>query len=343
MLGLRDHRVAFGLTQAELARRAHVSRQLLGAVEAGRHIPSVDAALRIAGVLCVPVEVLFGTERYVRERIEPVTDDLVAPLEGHGVTIGRVGHTVVWGVQDPNGDETWPVPDAMWRSDRPTLFPDVDTDALVVAGCDPALGLAAELLIRRGLRVMRQHASTGVAVDALAYGRLHAAVVHGPPGALPAVPADVRCWRLGAWQVGLAYEHRRPSWSAVASGRTRVAQRDHGAASQESLDRFLVQEGLPRQLRGPVAAGHIDAARYVRFGTPAAVTMEPAAAFFDLRFVPIEVHTVELWINQAWCVDTRVEALLGVFASGAFRDRVGSVGGYELCESPELVTMRAVQ
>jgi DNA-binding XRE family transcriptional regulator len=52
---LRELREAAGLTQAELAARAGVSRQLVGAVEVGRHLPRVDAALALAAALNVDV------------------------------------------------------------------------------------------------------------------------------------------------------------------------------------------------------------------------------------------------------------------------------------------------
>jgi len=48
-----------GLTQAELAARAGVSRQLVAAVEAGRNKPAVDAALALARALRASVEDLF--------------------------------------------------------------------------------------------------------------------------------------------------------------------------------------------------------------------------------------------------------------------------------------------
>ncbi|MEZ0294170.1 MAG: helix-turn-helix transcriptional regulator, partial [Solirubrobacteraceae bacterium] len=58
---VRAARVAAGLTQEELARRAAVSRALVGAVERGRHMPAADAAIRLAAALGSSVERLFGS------------------------------------------------------------------------------------------------------------------------------------------------------------------------------------------------------------------------------------------------------------------------------------------
>lgn len=57
---LRARRLAFGLTQGELAARAAVSRQLVVAVEHGVNRPGVDAALALARVLGTTVEELFS-------------------------------------------------------------------------------------------------------------------------------------------------------------------------------------------------------------------------------------------------------------------------------------------
>ena len=48
---LKQHRARLDLTQAELAMRAGVSRQLVGAAEVGRNLPRVDAAIALAAAL----------------------------------------------------------------------------------------------------------------------------------------------------------------------------------------------------------------------------------------------------------------------------------------------------
>src|SRR5262249_56461702 len=58
--GVRRARLARGLTQDELARRAGLSRQALGAIEAAVYQPGVGAALALARELGASVEALFG-------------------------------------------------------------------------------------------------------------------------------------------------------------------------------------------------------------------------------------------------------------------------------------------
>src|SRR4030088_3141141 len=55
-----ERRKALGLTQTELALASQLSRPLISAVETGRHVPSVKAALAIAEVLGTSVEDVFG-------------------------------------------------------------------------------------------------------------------------------------------------------------------------------------------------------------------------------------------------------------------------------------------
>jgi putative transcriptional regulator len=49
-------------SQAELARRAHVSRQTIVSLEGGRYEPSLKLALRLAAVFHRPVEEIFTAD-----------------------------------------------------------------------------------------------------------------------------------------------------------------------------------------------------------------------------------------------------------------------------------------
>lgn len=56
---LKEVRTARGLTQAELAEQAEVSRKTVNTVERGVFVPSVVLALTFAGILQTPVDQLF--------------------------------------------------------------------------------------------------------------------------------------------------------------------------------------------------------------------------------------------------------------------------------------------
>lgn len=328
---IREFRERAGWSQAELADRAGVSRQLVGAVEAGRHAPNVGAALALARALGCSVEDMFA----------PPTSGPVAvlggsPMPGAPVAIARVGDLVVavpaeHGVTNP---ERWALADATVRDDGTVsmLASGVD-DGLVIAGCDPALGLLASLVERASPhRLVTVHASTGRSIEALAAGRVHGVVVHAPAGELPVAPVSVRRWHLARWQVGLASGRTTgvPSVEEIAERRLRVVQRDEGAGTQLAFARALAAIGAPRSVPGPVGDGHVDVARRVASGAPAGLTMEAAARSFGLGFTALEAHTVEVWLDERWAALPAAGALLDALAGPALRSRLELIGGYDV-------------
>lgn len=323
-----------GWSQTELAERAGVTRQLVGAVESGRHAPNVVAALGLAKALDVTVEDLFAEQP---QHDQPsVLDAMGMPLvRGDAVATARVGDQIV-AVSLPHGGadaNEWGVADAVMSDDGPAWLPGASTDGVVIAGCDPLLGLASGLLERTSHhRVLVVHASTGAALDALAAGRLHGAVVHGPVGKLPKPPSGIRRFHIARWQVGLASRQRGgpPSIAQLAERSSKVVQREPGAGTQDALERALRAVGADR-LPGPVAKGHLDVARrIVHGGVGTGVTMEAAAIAYDLGFAPLEEHAIELWSDQRWVDLPAMQALLGLLGSAALTERAKALAGYEL-------------
>src|SRR3954466_16130694 len=111
---LRRPRRGGGLSQATLAERAGISRQAVGAIEAGRHRPSVDAAMALASAVGRSVEELFAAPA---TRPPPG----VAPVaEGGGVLAARVGGRLVYApARDALAIEGWPRANAVMRDGRP--------------------------------------------------------------------------------------------------------------------------------------------------------------------------------------------------------------------------------
>ena len=59
---LRVERARHDWTQADLAKRAGVSRQSINAIETGRYVPSTILALKLAEIFQVSVHQLFQLE-----------------------------------------------------------------------------------------------------------------------------------------------------------------------------------------------------------------------------------------------------------------------------------------
>ncbi|MEE9282312.1 MAG: substrate-binding domain-containing protein [Myxococcota bacterium] len=329
---LRERRAAAGLTQAELAREAGVSRPRVSAIEAGRHTPSVTAALALARALGASVEELFPSE-------EAAAVAVVEPAgEGAPLRLGRVGDRLVYAALPDRGAGAtlFGAPDGVMRGGRVEILPAAETRGLVIAGCDPALGLIADLLPARGHRALPVHATTAAAQAALAAGRCHVALVHGRPSDLGAPPDGVRRFSLARWRVGIAHTPASSlSLEQLASGSVRLARRAPGAAAQTALMRALEKEAPSVRLRGPVAMSHLDAARRVALGAvDGGITIEPCARAYDLAFDPLEEHRVELWIAAPFAAHPAIQALADLLGSPAFRTRTQNLQGYEL--APQL-------
>jgi DNA-binding XRE family transcriptional regulator len=319
---LRDARRGAGLSQATLAERAGISRQAVGAIEAGRHRPSVDAAMALASAVGRSVEELFAAPAAAAVPVfGPVP-------EGGGVLAARVGARLVYApARDALAVEGWPRANAVMCDGRPEPLPGSDLDGLVLVGCDPALGLAAAMLPGSGpRRLVALSGSTATALAAMRDGRAHAALVHGPARGLPAPPAGALRIHLARWRVGVASRgrHRRPLAELA-----RVVQREEGASSQQAFAAALAAEGAPLP-PGPVASGHLDVARRVAYGAPAGVTMEPAAIGMELAFAPLEEHVAQVWIDARAREHPAVGAIGELLRSGGFTGRLGLVGGYDL-------------
>jgi DNA-binding XRE family transcriptional regulator len=327
---LRKRRVECGLTQAELAARAGVSRQLVAAVEAGHNTPAVDAALRLARALATTVEDLFADTQ----------PEVVAVLGGRlrddvPLRVGRVADQLVAAELADHGiaGASWAKPDGVLQAGKLRLFPGATPAGIVLAGCDPALGIAEAMLNGLGPRsLLAISASTGTALRALKGGGVHAAVVHGIPSELPEPPVPVIRWHLARWQVGLAIPPSLPSDSleAVLHSDVPIAQRDPAAASQQAFERANARAGITKPPPGPHATGHIDAARIAATVNAAAVTTEAAARAFDLRFFALENHSVEIWLAQHWLDHPGTNALGELLASDAFTERIAHLAGYDL-------------
>lgn len=324
---LRRARERASLSQAELAERAGLSRGLIASAEAGRHAPAVDAALRIARVLGEPVEELFAEAPGAARSV------LGDPLgEGEPVVAGRVGDALVAAplASLAAGDASWAMPDGVIEDGDVRLLPGARTAGLVVVGCDPVLGLCDRLLARGGgRRVVAVAGTTGSALEALGDGRAHAALVHAPEDRMPAPPVPVRRLHLARWRVGIgiAPTRRTRSLDAVLAGRVPLVQREGSATSQQALQRAA--GGTPPPAAA-LAGGHVEAARRAALGRCAAVTFEPAARQHGLAFLPLETHAVELWLDERRLDHPGAAALADLLASGAFRERVALVGGYDL-------------
>lgn len=325
---LRAAREDAGISQRELAERAGVTRAQVGSIEQGRHVPAVDAALRLARALGTTAEALFGSE----PRIEAQLATGGPAADGTVVRAATVGDRVVVTPLPRDEDAgAWAAADGTVEGGTLHLFPEGSVEGALVLGCDPALRAADAL---GGGRVVGVSATTGQALDALAAGRCHAALVHGRESHLPKPKTAVARWHVARWRVGIAYhpELGHTSLETLIDGSLPMVRRQRSAASDQALVRAAKRLGVATP-EGPLAGGHIEGARRAAWTSAAAITYEPAAELYGLSFEPLETHVVELWAREEWSAHPGVTELLEVLGSRAFRDRVGAHSGYDLTDS----------
>jgi transcriptional regulator with XRE-family HTH domain/molybdate-binding protein len=331
---IRSLRLARGLTQVQLAEFAQVSRQLVGAVEADRHLPRVDAAVRLAAALSTTVEELLASDAC------EVTGVLEEPPEGALVRIGRVGERLVC-VPAVGPGEGWATADAQIQ-DRAVRRFGAERPAVVVAGCDPIIGLASRLLeASSGPRVIPVATSSATAAAVLAAGRSHAITVHGLGARDHAPPVAVRRWHVARWQVGLAAPADLPDgWVDDAlAGRIAVVHREPGAGSQAAFERARTADAeTVAPIRGPRVGGHAEAAWRAVSDRMVAVTIEPAALANGLSFHPLEAHGSELWVAADHADHPLLHAFMHELVGERVHRRLAAVGGYDLTDNGVEIT-----
>ncbi|MBX6377213.1 MAG: substrate-binding domain-containing protein, partial [Clostridia bacterium] len=231
---------------------------------------------------------------------------------------------------------------------------------VLVAGCDPALGLLAGWLAGRGApcRLVWVHAPSRGALAALLAGEVHLAGVHlydEPSGsynvaavrrALPR--AEVLLVHLAQWEQGLVVAPGNPlairRAEDLADPRVRLVNREPGSGARELLDRLLRQAGIPpRAVRGydREVPGHLAVGWAVASGgADAGIGSRATAEAFGLDFIPLSRERFDLVVPADLADDPRMDRLLDTVASGEFRAQLASVAGYDTGETGRAVPVR---
>lgn len=344
---LRDHRLLKGWSQDELARFAGLSRAGVGAIETGRLVPSVAAALALAAALECTVEDLFQPPRNEDEsppwawpprrepcrywRVEVGGKTRWYPVET--TAAGLIAHD---GVSAPGA--------ATREKERP---PRPDGRTLLVAGCDPAAGLLAAALARdAGIRLIVLPRSSRAALALLARGVIHVAGVHlaganagdGDGNARivrETLGAGHGLIRLARWEEGIAVapSARTSSIGAVVRSRLRWIGREPGSGARLCQDELLEGRRPPRRQ----ASDHRGVAQAVRNGwADAGVCLQLVSEEAGLDFLPVRGEDYDLCYPSRLESDPRLQTLLRVLRSPSYRMALGELPGYDSRQTGEL-------
>lgn len=344
---VRELREARGLSQVTLAATIGLTRQSVHAIEAGRAIPAVDVALRIARALDCPVESLFGaTASDARLTTEEVTEAkagrvALAHISGRWLSysldregIGRSADALV--AKSKGG-----------QVEVDALRPSSESrDNVVIMGCAPALGLLADRLNAHagpGHFIWLGRSSTK-ALEALGRRQTHVAGVHlvdlktGEPN----VP-DVRRHRLqravtlitlARWEVGIVVARDNPrgvsQLAHLGKKGLRLVSREPGSGARRLLERELKRAGLSVEIARDAAiqvSGHLEVAHAISIGAgDAGIATRDAALAFGLTFVPIAEERYDLVVPRDELNDPRMTRLFDVMTAAPLRRELASLG-----------------
>ena len=228
--------------------------------------------------------------------------------------------------------------------------------AVVLAGCDPALGLLGRPLaeLTPPWRFAWWPCNSAAALALAAAGLVHAAGVHMPedgPGIGPVAGAELRragaeVIGFGAWEEGLALRQEVAEDGAdlttIAERGLRIVNREVGSEARQLLDAELLRAGLTKDdLAGyqSEVRAHLLVASAVAAGLgEAGVTMGPAAHAYGLAFVPLARETFQLVVPTPTLQTPAVRALLRVLSTPALRLELSRLPGYDATSCGQAVS-----
>ncbi len=368
---LKALRAARGLSQGELADRVGLTRQAIYMIEAGRYLPNATTALRLAKALECRVEDIFLLEEDF-ERIEAELPGAVAdPAGAERMRLWRV-HGRSWALPvsalgEPSrgllsADALLSPEETVGRRRRRVALRALEEPGnyerrIAVAGCDPALFVIADRLLRGAepLSVVVWSMGSTDALKELGKRTVHLAGVHlrGPRGEfnIPFLRKHLGRRRttvvtLAFWQMGLVVAPGNPrSIRSVADlvGRdVRIVNREKGSGARQLLDRKLAESGVPSRAVGGydnVLRLHTEVARRVfEGGADAAIAPLAVARLLGLDFIPLEIERYDLVVPRDVAEEhPGVERLLDALSTSAVRRELDALGGYDTTHTGEVV------
>lgn len=354
---LQSIRERLQLSQAELARRAGLSRQVVNMVERGRMVPSVLTALALAEALQCSVADLFQAAKAEKSFEVTLSATIhfphgqvrLAAVDGRWIAI-PVTTAETPGFGDADGQL---VSRKGNRGTVKALLPEEQLrHNLLISGCDPALGIVRDVWKRNKLEgnVRWQNLSSTAAVKALAVGEAHIAGVHFPDKesqqrALSILPMDVSVVRFARWEQGWMLRRGNPlgfrSVEDLASKRVRFLNRPEGSGSRLLFDGLLEKAGLvPSKipLYSSAAASHFDCAAAISEGrADVAIGLRAVAESCDLDFVPVQEVAFNLIIPKTLIDFPPVAQMLDLLQDRRFQKQLEGLPGYGTSETGKLL------
>ena len=356
-----------GVGASDLARRVHVSRQTIYAIELGTYVPNTEVALNLAKELEVTVDELFLLQEGPQKPPESLAAEVLSsgpPVKGQPVRVCQIGSR--W-VSVPVSASPYYMPEAdgiIKRTGKTNGRADLVVFAkeeaaqkrLVLAGCDPATGLLSRMVERiSGVEIVSAAASSKLALSWLSEGKVHVAGSHleDPKTGefnLPYIrkqfpDEDFSVVTFARWEEGFVVAIGNPKRirkpEDLARKNVRFVNREPGSGSRGLLDKLLEKAGIGgEKVQGydQIAHGHLAAA-YCVLSRDADVCLatRSAAQTFGLDFVPLHSERYDLVMRKRTMDLPAVKAFLDVLHRATLRRKLEVLAGYDTSQTGTLV------
>jgi molybdate-binding protein/DNA-binding XRE family transcriptional regulator len=346
-----------GIAAAELAAQVGVKRQTIYAIEGGAYLPNTEVALRLADTLDVPVGELFSLEETTLRppAVTALAGSRSAP-PGTSVHVCRVGEGWV-SIPVSAAPYHLPVGDAFVdrqarSSGRPRItlvnrLRDAE-DRLVLAGCDPAALLLAQLVERESsVRVVPAPAASRAAIRMVCDNTAHLAGSHLEDSVTGefnlslvrenAALDGATIYTMAQWESGLVVAPGNPLRLRTVEDLTRrgvtFINREPGSGSRALLEKLMQRAGVAGSaIRGfdRVAGGHLAAAYRVASGdADVCLATRSAARSFNLGFVTLQAERYDFVVPRAHRDLPVLRTFLDVIQSARVRRKFAALTCYD--------------
>ena len=364
---LAQVRKSRGMGASDLARRVHVSRQTIYAIEAGTYVPNTEVALHLARELEVTVDELFSLQAGGQASPEPVAAEVLSaapPEKGQPVRLCQIGTR--W-VSVPVTASPYYMPEAdgiIKRTRRANGRVDLVVFAkeeaaekrLVLAGCDPATSLLGRMVEKiSGVEIVSAAASSKLALRWLKEGKVHIAGSHleDPKTGefnLPFIrkefpDEDLNVITFACWEEGLVIASGNAKGirklEDIARKNVRFVNREPGSGSRALLDKLMGESGVERQeVHGydRIAYGHLAAAYRVISGeADVCLATRSAARTFGLSFIPLRSERYDLVMRRRTADLPAVKAFLDILQRATLRRKLEMLAGYDTSQTGAVI------
>jgi len=348
-----------GLGAADLAAQVGVSRQTIYAIEAGTYVPNTEVTLKLARALEVPVEELFSLSDEMAVATTALASDVLSATpvaKGQAVRVCQVGSKRV---SIPVNASPYYLPEAdgviskLGRTQGKAglvAFAKEESSAkkLVLAGCDPAIGLVARMAEKLGgVEVVSAAASSKLALRWLYEEKVHIAGSHleDPESGefnLPYLRSefpdeDFAVISFARWEEGFVVATGNPKGIRRAEDLTkrkvRFVNREAGSGSRLLLDRLLGEAGIPAEKVSGYERfgyGHLAVAYMVLTGdADCCLATRAAAQSFQLDFVPLQGERYDFVMRRKTLETPAAQAFVDVLQRASLRRKLEVLAGYD--------------